>query len=153
LLRLPAGSGDITTEAFSPDGKLLAAGAIGGSAVYLWDLPTGKPHRPLLGHVTGIVEMAFSPDGMNLATGGYDTVRLWNVATEREILSLPRRGTFRGLAFSPDGQTLAAAYLTYPGHRVHLYRAPPLSPKSLQLRKHARNAAQIPARGGGVSGI
>ena len=124
LKKLRSPSSTITTVAFSPDGRLVAGAGMDDSAVYIWDLESGTRHPPLLGHVTGMVEVTFSPDGKTLATGGYDNVRLWNVATEQEILNLPGLGTFRGLAFSPDGQTLAAAYLTYPGHRVYLHRAP-----------------------------
>ncbi len=127
MLKLSGLGGSVTTVAFSPDGSLLAGGAMGPSQVSLWDIPSGKPLPSLKGHVTGIVEVAFSPDGKTLATGGYDTVKLWNIATKQEVASLPFRGTLRGVSFSPDGNTLAVSYLLYPGHRVRLYRAPGFS--------------------------
>lgn len=136
---------NVTTIAFSPDGRLLAFGSMGPNSIQLWDLPSGRRHKPLESHVTGIADIAFSPDGRTLATGGYDTVKLWNVATEQEIANLPYRGTFRSLNFSPDGRTLAVGYLTFPGHCVRLYSAPSLE-EIAEAEKRVGATNQPPSR-------
>jgi WD40 repeat protein len=57
---------------------------------------------------------ALSPDGKVLASGGGDTrggeIQLWDIATGKEIASLPGyTDSLNALVFSPDGKTLAAA--------------------------------------------
>ena len=54
--------------AFSPDGKLLAAGE-GGKTVRLWDVATGKEVGVLRGFAGAVWAVAFSPDGTRLAAG------------------------------------------------------------------------------------
>jgi WD40 repeat protein len=60
-----------------------------------------------------------------LATGGTnvrDAVRLWDCAAHRELLSLQGVGLFfADVAFSPDGNTLAATALS---GTANLWRAP-----------------------------
>ncbi len=56
--------------------------------------------------------VAFSPDGKMLATVGYQgTIRLWDVATRRQIgATMTADSSFVvAVAFSPDGKTLATA--------------------------------------------
>lgn len=78
-------------------------------------------------HGTGdrLPPIAFSPDGMMLATGhGDGSVRLWDLASGGQVRELPAAagGELAGVAFSPDGRFVAAA-----GHgagTVDLWRVP-----------------------------
>jgi WD40 repeat protein/tetratricopeptide (TPR) repeat protein len=105
--------GQVESVAFSANGKLLAAG--GGGGVALWSVDTGKPVSPLLSHLgSGVHSVAFSPDGMYLASGSSvspGTVILWNVETHEQARP-PLRGHAKWIetvAFSPDGKTLASS--------------------------------------------
>jgi RNA polymerase sigma factor (sigma-70 family) len=125
-LRIRVRDGKVTAVAFAPDGQTLAGAC--GKTVRLWDARTGRQLRELRGHQDEIELIAFSPDGKLLASGSRDkTVRLWDPATGRAVrplegkLSLApdfdrgipgfpkmqQRGVV-ALAFSPDGQRLAA---------------------------------------------
>jgi WD40 repeat protein len=62
------------------------------------------------GHVDGVSSVAFSPDGMILASGSFDnTVKLWDVLTGTELCTLKGHSDLVfSLAFSPSGKTLAS---------------------------------------------
>jgi WD40 repeat protein len=62
------------------------------------------------GHTDTVKAIAFTPDGTTLASGGADqTVKLWSVATGKEIRTINTKESIAALAFSPDGKRLAVA--------------------------------------------
>ena len=106
--------------AFSPDGKMLAIANWQG-IVYLWDLTT-KTTAAWRAHMKPVTDVAFSPeDGRTLATASDDgTIKLWNVATKQEMLTLQTHTTqVKSIAFSPDGNSL----LTFGDGKTLLWRA------------------------------
>jgi len=74
--------------AFSPDGRLVASGSGVGeranqqrpSALYLWDVGTGRSLWEQVCHDGDVTSVAFLPDGKTLVSGSRDkTVRMWEI--------------------------------------------------------------------------
>jgi WD40 repeat protein len=93
---------------FSPDGRWLALGTVGG--VRLWETATGRMVQNLAGHAGHVLAVAFSPDGRHLATAGSDgTVRYWSAETGEELLLIRgHQGRVTSLSFHPSGRYLAS---------------------------------------------
>lgn len=60
-----------------------------------------------LGRQSGsVMTLALSPDGRTLASGGYESVVIWDLASRRPAKTLAHTSKVRGLAFTKDGQQL-----------------------------------------------
>ncbi len=117
----------VRAVAFSPDGRLLAAGTR-GNVVQLWDVAARQLVRTLEGPnlpvesaaynpaAAELARVAFGPDGAMLAaavagyySGGLGSVWRWRVATGKALEVLSTYGPPTDVAFSPDGAILAVA--------------------------------------------
>jgi WD40 repeat protein len=107
-----AHAGAVNSLAFSPDGRLLAAGVAesGNGVVVVWDLEQQTVLRRFWAHPYSVPAMDFSPTGQFLATGAVDrSVKLWQVSNAELIVTLPQDGQGTGIQFSPGGELLASS--------------------------------------------
>lgn len=101
--------------AFSPDGKWLASPS--GDRILLWSIPDLSADQLYTGDY--VERIAFRPnvDRLTLAAGGAkEDVRLWDVASKKELLSLPvgseGETQLYSLVFSPEGSRLASGWFS-----------------------------------------
>jgi WD40 repeat protein len=106
LHTLPYQHGPVKSVAYSHNGKLLASACLeDADGVRIWEADTGKEvgRLPQQG-----VAIAFSPDDQRLAVAFLD-VALWDLVTAKRLLQYQGHiGGVAGVAFSPDGQSLAS---------------------------------------------
>jgi hypothetical protein len=99
--------------AFSPDSRFLVTSGP-DRVIWIWDLATGEPIRPLRGH-TGLAGITpFSPDGRRLCTfswkGADTTLRVWDTETgQLAFAPLVHPNNVFDAAFSGDGRRLVTA--------------------------------------------
>jgi WD40 repeat protein/tRNA A-37 threonylcarbamoyl transferase component Bud32 len=101
---------EATSVAFSPDGGSVAAST--WTAVQLRDAHTGALLRTLIDH-TAPNRVAFSPDGRQLAAAlesfegpERSIIKVWNVATGEEAVTIRERSVHFVVAFDPSGRYL-----------------------------------------------
>lgn len=104
--------GSITSVAFSPDGRYMAAGSFNGE-IRVWQVADMKQLHTFAEHSGWVWSIAFSPDGTLLASGSNDrTMKLWDISKpeSQDCISTFEGHTHwvKAVAFSPDGTTLAS---------------------------------------------
>ena len=106
------GKGDVTDIQYSPDGKFLTVSSDIG--IWLYDVTVHQEASLITGHTSGVLCLAFSPDGRILASGNGDsTLTLHDRITETQKTLIGLTTDYiRSIAFSPDGKTIASG-----GHR------------------------------------
>jgi RNA polymerase sigma factor (sigma-70 family) len=122
LARFVAPTHFFSAVVLSPDGRLIAGGggaknprgAEDESEVTIWMAATGQVLHSLPGHDANSVHYgahcAFSPDGRWLVTGdAAGRLRLWEVASGREVYHFEGHHSSVTANFSPDGRLLVAA--------------------------------------------
>jgi WD40 repeat protein len=96
--------GGVTSLAWSPDGKRLAA-ACEDWALRVWDTATGKLAQTLVGHGDDVLHVQWSPDGATLlSVSRDDTLRLWRARNGLLIHGYRLSQPALRAPFWPDGQ-------------------------------------------------
>ena len=107
---------DFVAVAFSPDGRVVAAGDTKGS-VKLWEARTGQKLQTLDAYPDGITKLQFSEDGRQLITSGFaeypeTEVVVWNLETGKRVKAIkipPASHSPQALAIGGNGRWVASA--------------------------------------------
>jgi WD40 repeat protein len=108
----------VGAAAYSPDGRLVVSGDVrwfgpegplkdaGPAQVLLWDAATGDVRQRFPAPVTGVLSLAFAPDGSQILAGCRDgSIRLWDAKTAKEVMRFAgHKGGVISVCFSPGGK-------------------------------------------------
>jgi RNA polymerase sigma factor (sigma-70 family) len=113
----------VHSGAYSPDGRTLVTMCF-GKRICHWDVATGALRKTVTLSLPQWRTVHLSPDGRTLAVAPYSTaaVSLWDTETGKERYKLQGdlASAMYGLAFSPDGRTLATDWYDSTGKKAQI---------------------------------
>jgi WD40 repeat protein len=134
LLHVLDQGGPVIAVAISEDDRLAATGSEGNNQVRLWDVERGEPVFPeVLQTGGGVVDVAFSPDGVFVGAASADTLAwLWHLPTGATARLTGYHAAVSGLSFSADGRYFA----TRSGKEIVVWALDTLQRVSLKQATH-----------------
>ena len=92
----------------STDARWIVSASV-DNTVKVWDSKNKRLVRTLTGHASQVMSVSLSPDGRWIASGGLDkTIKIWDFQSGALIRTLNTVDGVASLAFSPDGDRVAA---------------------------------------------
>jgi len=100
----------VVMSVFSPDGKTMAV-VLDGDKIILYSTPTWERMSTLEGHSARVEDIAYSPNGNQLASGSKDyTGRLWDINVGACSCILRGHSDFvKSVTYSPRGDQIASS--------------------------------------------
>jgi eukaryotic-like serine/threonine-protein kinase len=100
--------GAVVCALFLADGRSVISGGL-DRTLRIWDAAESRELRALEGAPDRIDAMALSQDGrlLAMASGPTQVANLWDLATGKERFAWPSKGRVFGVAFAPDGKSVA----------------------------------------------
>jgi hypothetical protein len=124
--RLHAPAQDVNCVAFSPDCKMIAS-CSDDMTVGVWGVEDGDLLAQLRGHVDAVESVAFSHDGLRLASGSHDDTCILSVSHRPSPLTIPVNAR---VVFSPPDLDVSSATrrIHFPRRSSSRYHAAPPNP-------------------------